>query len=468
MSKKNHLFRSDSPDFLPGTSFVGEITGYTHRGLGVTRQKGRVVFVPGLLYGEKAEITISGAQKGVLLGAVKKLLRASPHRVAPPCPYFQECGGCALQHMDYRQQLRLKEETVANTLRRVGGFNNLSAALRPIVSMSNPYHYRNKGIFRLYTTPDGDCHLGFLAEHSHTIASGRCTLLFPVAVNELLERLEQHLNRNKAFPVTALRGVLARVSFSDNTLMLILLTNGTLTTAQQQATAALWENLRREEPRLRVFGYTPLERGGPNFRRLTLISSQSVIYERLRGIEYAISPASFFQVNPLQTTAMLDALEAFLPSKSFQLIDAYSGIGTIGLALSRRADRVDCIEIVPEAVADARANCRRNQLTTVRCHLGKAEELFQAVSRDLPTHQEKVVIVDPPRKGCHQQLLRSILDFAPDRLLYVSCNPATLARDLAILSVDYTIDAVQPFDLFPQSYHVETICALSKRNAPNK
>ncbi|MGI5824698.1 MAG: 23S rRNA (uracil(1939)-C(5))-methyltransferase RlmD [Bacillota bacterium] len=464
MSKKNIKNPTKSADFPATAAFCGEITGYTHQGLGVTRHQGRVVFVPYALKGEQAEITPTGKKKGILYGKITKLTQSSANRTEPLCKLYTECGGCSLQHADYAEQLKIKEEIVRNSLERLGNLTNIAEKIKPVIGMTQPCHYRSKGVFRL-SFSDGVYHLGFLAENSHTVAKSRCTLLFPSGINQILDNLEYYLNNGFQYLAEALSSVMIRTSFGKNQSMLILFVKKSAYKPQiSLSLKKIYDKLSPELPGLTVFGYS-LDSGEPNplYNNLTLLSPESVITEKLNGISYQISPASFFQVNPEQAAKMLTYIKKQLKDrKNLQIIDAYSGIGTIGLALAETAFGVDCIEVIPEAVKNAAKNCRINNLPNVRCHCGKAEELFHKVSRNHPDDTEKLVIVDPPRKGCHTSLLRGILDFAPQSLIYVSCNPSTLARDLAILQESYEISSVQPFDMFPQSYHVETVVLMSR------
>lgn len=453
----------------------GVVSGCTHRGLGVVRVGKSVVFVKGALPGEKITFTVTRKQKGIYYGSLKDIAEKSLRRTLPPCGFFGECGGCALQHAEYAEQLAIKTEIVKSAVKRIGGLNSENI-VKPTIGMQNPFHYRNKGIFRVKKTSNGFT-LGFLAEGSHNVVNGRCTLLFPESINNLTAALERELN-NSRFGNLAnnLSGVLVRTSFADKSLMLVLWLksqNGNIggkrkktadiADVTKKSVIMLGNVLSETIPGLRVFGYA-VDNGevNPVYTSLHILSEKSHITEEISGIKFRISPESFFQVNTLQAEKMLEYTAGLLPkSKNLQIIDAYSGIGTVGLVLSHKANHVECIEIVPQAVEDAKANCHLNGLQNIRCCLGKAEELFENVSESIK-EGEKTVIVDPPRKGCHTRLLAAIKKFNPSAVIYISCNPSTLARDLAILSETYEISDIQPFDMFPNSYHVETVCMLSR------
>lgn len=450
----------------------GKVTGITHQGLGVVRVGEFVVFVPEALPEEEIFFQVVKKQKGIYYGKLIDVIKKSPERMAPPCELYKECGGCALQHAQYKKQLAIKTEIVEAAMERIGRLY-LVEDVRPAIGMAEPFHYRNKGVFRLKETKAG-FKLGFLAEGSHEVVEGRCNLLFPENINNLLASLEKQLN-TPAYNALAksLTGVFVRTSFADNSLMLILLVKGMANKKQKKANkisdflknsiAELGEKLGVENPQLEVFGYS-VDSGevNPIYTNLQILSEKEYITEELLGVKYQISPASFFQVNTKQAEKMLEYVSSLLPkTENLQIIDAYSGIGTIGLNLAKKAKRVECIEIVPQAVEDAKKNCVLNNIENVGFHLGKAEELFDKVSQNLE-NGEKVVIIDPPRKGCNEELLDAILDFEPKTVIYVSCNPATLARDLAILNEKYEVTSVQPFDMFPQSYHIENVVMLNK------
>ena len=463
-----------------GDVLIGTVNGCTHQGLGVVRAQGQVVFLPNALPDEVVRLEITGFRKGVFSGRVLEQIAPSPHRAEPKCQLFGRCGGCALQHAQYEEQLRLKREIVVSSLERIGGLKNSAELVRPVIGMAEPYHYRSKGVFRpaFY---DGRFYFAFLEENSHRVTADRCNLLFPPQINDLLTAAEEIFNGDFWQLAGELTGALVRTAFADGQLMLILLLKNQtppakgrknnkksknkprLDEAVTKQTAEFFEKLKQAVPQLTVFGYSA-DSGeiNPIYSNLTILSEHTAITETIGDVKYEISAASFFQVNPVQTAKMLEYIKKIAATcPNPWVIDAYSGIGTIGLALAKVAERVECIEIVPQAVRDAQNNCRLNNLTNVNCVCGKAEELFHQVSRGCESGQ-RLVIVDPPRKGCQRQLLEGILNFAPEQVVYVSCNPATLARDLAILTADYEIKSVQPFDMFPQSYHVESVVLLSK------
>lgn len=449
-----------------GDIIEGAVSGCSHEGLGVVRHESGVIFVKNALPGEQVRLRVDGKKRGVFFGTALEVLEKSPSRVEPKCRIFDSCGGCALQHCEYEEQLRLKGEIVKNALTRIGKLENISDKIHPVIGMAEPYHYRNKGVFRvgMDSADGGRIHLGFLEEGSHRVTAGRCSLLFAAEINRLLDTLEDMLSQDEYKRLAAaLTKVMVRRSAAHGEIMLILMIKAEAAdNPLKEDINSLWQQLRTAAPDLKVFGYSA-DHGeiNPIYDNLTFCSEGRQIRERLGNVEYEISPASFFQVNSAQTAKMLNYIRGLISERTGQIIDAYSGIGTIGLALAADVKRVECIEVVPRAVADAEANCRLNHFTNVGCHCGRAEELFRKVAKS--SDDNRLVIVDPPRRGCHHQLLQGILDFAPEHVIYISCNPATLARDLADLSASYAVESVQPFDMFPQSYHVECVVLMGRK-----
>ena len=465
MKDRKKARAADCAPLQIGDVIEGAVSGISHEGMGVVRHGGNVVFVKNALPDEAIRLLVESKRRGVFFGTALDILTESQLRAEPECKLFGNCGGCALQHCSYSGQLQLKGEIVKNALLRIGKLGDISNLVRPIIGMAEPWHYRNKGVFRVSRNDEGGICLGFVEEGSHRVAAGRCSLLFPREVNCLLDQLESTLAEDEYDKsAAALTKVMVRRSQYNGEMMLILMIQAEAADEWLKAQMeSLWQRLRAAIPGLKVFGCS-IDHGeiNPIYDNLTFFSEAQTITERLGGVRYAVSPVSFFQVNPQQAAQMLSYIRGLIPEGTGQIIDAYSGIGTIGLALAEAAQRVECIEVVPQAVADAEANCRLNSLNNVSCHCGRAEELFCRVAENCKG-SGRLVVIDPPRKGCHRELLQGILDFASEHVIYVSCNPATLARDLAILSERYQVLSVQPFDMFPQSYHVETVVMLGRK-----
>lgn len=483
---------------------IVDITGYSHEGAGVGRIAGQVVFIPGALVGERVLVEVSGAdagadanagagagahaiaatrdsKKGFRRGKVIEVLKPSSERISPVCEVFAQCGGCQLQHVNYAAQLQIKEEIVRDTLRRLGGFAEITVL--PVIGMENPWGYRNKGHFQV-GLQQGKIKLGFFEEGSHCLVAEPCQHLFSAQVTALVNFLEEVLTAYQVkvaeaeAGVPGLRYVLVRESQATGEILIVFIYSGQYSdkkaeiareiagkypevvgVCQNKNTRAAGTVLGNE------FGGNPgnIVGSGNKSAQIELIWGRDWLEDRIGPFSFVISPASFFQVNSVQTAVLYEkALEYAALTGGEEVVDAYCGIGTISLFLARRARKVTGIEIVPAAVADAQKNAARNGVGNVEFWQGKAEVLLPEMASKGARPQ--VVVVDPPRKGCDRALLDSIIEVVPERVVYVSCNPATLARDLRYL-VDgggYAVSEVQPVDMFPQTGHVECVVLMSR------
>lgn len=436
------LKQNDTSDIAVGARLLVDITGYTHDGRGVARHMGRVIFVPGAITGESVEVEITGCRKKIFSGKIVRVVEASAERVKPVCPVFEECGGCQMQHMTYAAELRFKQGQVQAAMERIAGLGDV--ALRPIIGAAEQLHYRNKGVFHITRTESGN-HLSFWDEGTHSPAGEYCRWLFADEMVQVAAWLQA-----QELPVNISDVMLRRSGYNGEMMLAAILT---------------------DEDRARVLPL--LGAAQQQFAKITVAATQTragwqvhtaagTITDALAGTMYQLSPPAFFQVNGAQTERLL-ATVAELLGDCRVLIDAYCGIGTIGLYLAAKMpglQRLIGIEINESAVKDARSNAGLNGIVKAEFFAGKAEELF---ARVLPDGEVDAVIVDPPRRGCHADLLRGLLALRPPRIVYVSCNPATLARDLACLTEGgYAVQVVQPVDMFPRTHHVETVVLLSR------
>lgn len=435
------------------------ITGYSHDGAGVGRYQGQVVFVPGAIRGETVLVSITAQKKGILHGKLQEIIKPSPERVKPVCSAYESCGGCQLQHLSYSAQLCMKEQTVRDALKRIGGLP--AVEVQPVLGMKEPWAYRNKGHFRVGRYKDR-IRLGFVEEGSHNLVQMHCHYLFSSRVTELLAFLEDLLTAYEFKVHTdegkGLRYILVRESRNSGEILLVFVHTGGITEKirtiareicrQFPEVSGICENINTENKGL-VLGKETL-----------LIEGKGTIEDRIGPFIFTISPASFFQVNNTQTEVLYNkALEYAGLTGRERVVDAYCGIGTISLFLAQKAEKVIGIESVPEAVEDARKNAARNGITNVEFQLGQAEKLMPELVRN--GLKPEVIVVDPPRKGCDRMLLDSIAEVRPERVVYVSCNPSTLARDLRYLAEQgYETKEVQPVDMFPQTAHTESVCLL--------
>ena len=439
-----------------------EITGLNHAGAGVGRIDGRVVFVPDSLPGERVRIRITETKKRYGTGTLLQVLDAAPERIEPTCPHAQFCGGCQFQHLDYEAQLKWKGLSVQDALERIGG---LDLSVKPTVGMARPYEYRNNTQHAVGKQA-GHMVMGFFRKGSHDIVDvSTCELQHPLATQLALnlKDLVRVLNiepYDRKGHTGVLRHAVIRVSFAVEELMLVLVTR----TPELPNQAELIERLTDEIPQLVSIAHNVNPRPGSTVmgRETKVIWGKPYLVESIGDLRYAISPASFFQVNSKQTKVLYDLVKAKLPlSGKETVLDLYCGAGTIGLYLAADAGRIIGVETAKSAVLDAEKNAELNRITNAEFRLGRAED---ELPRLLQEYKEiDAVILDPPRRGCDPSLLAELIAAEIPRIVYVSCNPATLARDLAILTEGgYSPGTVQPVDMFPWTSHVESVVLMSR------
>ena len=452
-------------------------------GEGIGKVKGAALFVKDAILGDVVRVKIMKMKKNYGYARLLEIVKPSPYRVEPKCPYHRQCGGCQIQAVDYAQQLKFKENKVRNNLKRIGGFavqdpeeRGEGLAINPVIGMEEPYFYRNKAQFPIGTDKEGNIVTGFYASRSHNIIPNRKCYL-GVDLNEKV--LDRVISFMEAYHIPAydettgkglVRHVLVRVGFTTKEIMVCLVLNGRTVPHPE----ALVEKLKELEGMTSIT--TNVNEKNTNVilgEEVISLWGQDYITDYIGGIKYQISPLSFYQVNPVQTEKLYGtALEyAGLTGKE-TVWDLYCGIGTISLFLAQKAKQVYGVEIAAPAIADARNNARINGIENVEFFVGKAEEVLpefyekgmnngNAESEDM-LHPD-VIVVDPPRKGCDEKCLETIVKIKPERVVYVSCDSATLARDLKFLcGQGYEVKKVQPVDMFPHTGHVETVCLLNR------
>ncbi len=446
------------------------IEDMSENGEGIGRSDGYTLFIKDTVIGDRAEVKVIKAKKTYGYGRLVRLLEPSPWRTEPLCPAAAPCGGCQLQAMSYEQQLKFKEKKVRNHLERLGGFP--SPAVHPVIGMEEPWHYRNKAQFPVARDREGRIIMGFYAGRTHAvIQTPHCYIGHPV--NErVLDAVRAYMEENRVEPYDEaahrglVRHVLIRRGAATGEVMVCLIINGKRLPAAERLTERLLEisgmtsisyNINREKTNV-ILGEQVIDLYGPGY-----------ITDRIGDLTFRISPQSFFQVNPVQTRILYEKALAYAGLTGEETVwDLYCGAGTISLFLARKAKRVYGVEIVPQAVENARENARINGIENVEFYTGKAEELMPELNRE-GRLQADVVVVDPPRKGCAQSLLDTVIDMNPRRVVYVSCNSATLARDLRYLcDRGFRLEEVQPVDMFPMTVGVETVVLLSKGEIDSK
>ena len=433
-------------------------------GEGIGKADGFTVFVKDAVIGDRIKAKIIKAKKNYGYGRLMEVITPSPYRVKPACSIARQCGGCQIQALSYEEQLKFKEKKVRGHLERIGGFKDLE--MEPIMGMEEPYHYRNKAQFPVGKNKDGKIITGFYAGRTHSIIENRDCILGVKQNKDVLDRVIRHMEKYHIQPYDETTGkglvrhIMIRYGFHTDQIMICLILNGDKLPAEKALVESLCE----------IPGMTSITINVNKKRnnvilgnQLRLLWGQSYITDSIGNVSYQISPLSFFQVNPIQTEKLYGkALEYAGLTGNETVWDLYCGIGTISLFLAQRAKFVRGVEIVPQAIDNARENAKINGIENVEFFVGKAEEV-------LPREYDKngiyadVIVVDPPRKGCDEALLNTILKMKPERVVYVSCDSATLARDLKILCAEeYELKRVSTTDMFPQSTHVETVVLLSQ------
>lgn len=449
--------------------FVLTIDDLGAGGEGIGKYEGMTFFVKDALIGDVIRAKAMKLKKTYGYARLMEIIEPSADRIDPVCPFARSCGGCQIQALSYEKQLAFKQKKVENNLRHIGGFSDVT--VDSIIGMETPFYYRNKAQFPMGTDKDGHVITGFYAGRTHRIIPNRdCALGVPV--NRRI--LDAVIDFMEAYKITAydeqsgaglVRHVLIRYAFATKEIMVCLIVNGeTLPHAEN-----LIEKLRQIEGMTSICLNENKERSNVILgKRTETLWGRSYITDTIGNVKYRISPVSFYQVNPVQTEKMYELALEYADLHGEETVwDLYCGIGTISLFLAQKAKKVYGVEIVEQAIVDARQNAARNGITNVEFFAGKSEEIFpQFIADEKAQGREPradVVVVDPPRKGCDAALLQTIIQMAPPKVVYVSCDSATLARDLKILCEGgYQIERVQPVDNFCQTVHVESVALLIK------
>jgi len=438
------------------------IDSLNHEGQGVGRINGLAVFVPGVIPGETAEIEIETLKKNYAVGKLIGLLEGSPERVSPFCEVFEDCGGCTLQHMSYDAQLRFKTGVVVESLKRIGGLTDV--IVHETIGMKDCSRYRNKVQLPVGKS-EGETVIGFFGKRSHRIVDCTECGIQNAAGDEVRKSVRRFINENgiSVYDETTGRGllrhILVRTAFTTGEIMVVIVINGDELPFKDKLVAALLESI----PGLKSIVLninkknTNIVLGDKN----RTIYGSPVIVDSIGSFKFEISPHSFFQVNPVQTRVLYEkALEYADLSGNETVFDIYCGIGTISLFLSEKAAKVYGVEVVEAAISDARRNAAINNVHNVEFITGAAEEIIPEMYKRGITAD--VAVVDPPRRGCAEPLLNTLAEMKPQRIVYVSCNPATLARDLKHLdNKGFKTMEIQPVDMFPWTAHVETIIMMT-------
>lgn len=464
-----------------------EIIDMTSEGEGVGKINGYPIFIKDAIIGDNVQFRITRAKKTYAYGKLEKILIPSPFRVKPKCRFHKQCGGCQIQAMSYERQLQYKESKIKNNLIRIGSFSPdiIDKITKPVLGMKNPFHYRNKAQYPIGEDKAGNPVAGFYAGRTHSIIANTTCFLGSEKNEEILKAILSYMKDNhiSAYNETTCKGivrhVLIREGYYSKQIMVCLVVNlnSEKKTPSLPAQGKLVETLSRIPNMTSVSLSINTENtnvimgkeiytiwGKDTIEDTVYIRNAAKDFETAgKGITFSLSPLSFYQVNPVQMEKLYSIVLAYAELTGNEVVwDIYCGIGTISLFLAQNAKQVYGIESVPQAIENACENARSNNIDNARFFTGLAEDI-------LPAKYEKegisadVIVVDPPRKGCDKACLETMLKIMPPKIIYVSCDSATLARDLKILCEGgYKLEKVQGVDLFPMTVHTETVVLLSK------
>ena len=445
--------------------YVVDIVDIGQGGVGIGKFDGFTVFVDGGLVKDKIKVKITKSKKNYAVGEIVEIIEPSPFRVERKCSKeLKDCGGCQIQELDYQEQLNIKTNEVKQVISRIGKLDDV--VVHPALGMEEPFRYRNKAQFPIQKV-DGVPVIGFYKKKSHDIIpTDECIIQHDVN-DKIIKIIKTYI---RAYKVSiydekthtgVLRHLVTKVGFTTKEVMVVLVANGKKLPYLNELASVLKEN---------IPGFKTLVVNVNREKTNVILGNENrVIYgdgkinDNIGDLVFEISPLSFFQVNPLQTEVLYNkALEYANLGENDTVFDIYCGIGTISLFLAQKAKKVYGIEIVEEAIKDAKRNAEINNLDNVEFYVGKAEEVVPKMYKQ--GKRANVVVVDPPRKGCDEKVLDTIVSMEPDRVVYVSCNPSTLARDLNYLDErGYKCLEVQPVDMFPHSVHIENVALIVKK-----
>jgi 23S rRNA (uracil1939-C5)-methyltransferase len=462
--KKDAVVTLKIEDIGTGGEGIGKVDGFT-------------LFVKDAVIGDVIEAKVIKVKKNYGYGRLIKVISASPDRVQAKCPVARQCGGCQIQEMSYNAQLAFKEKLVKDNLERIGGLTGIS--VEPVIGMEEPFHFRNKAQFPVGKDKNGNIVIGFFAGRTHHIVENMDCCIGAEGNEKILSIVKQYMQQQKVEPYSEeshtgiVRHILIRNGYHTGEIMVCLIINSKNVKVLKNTQTLTDELCKLPGMKSIMVNFNTEKTNVILGKSSAVLWGQSFIEDFIGNVKYQISPQSFFQVNPAQTEKLYGvALEYAGLTGNETVWDLYCGIGTISLFLAQKAKYVYGVEIVPQAIDDARENARRNGFDNTEFFVGKAEEVVPRIYREAKEKavsdtkaaesiNPDVVVVDPPRKGCDEVLLDTILKMNPKRIVYVSCDSATLARDLKYLTANgYEVQKVQPVDQFGHSVHVECVIMM--------
>lgn len=429
-------------------------------GKGVVKANNMVIFVDGLLLNEEAEIDVMYSRAGIYYGRIKKLFKLSKDRIKPNCPVSTACGGCTFQNATYEYELAYKKKKVQEAMKRIA---KIDVEVEDVVGMEDQHHYRNK-IQVPFGMENKHVVYGFYKSNTHQIIPIKTCDIEDELAGPILETIASLMESMKIMPYHedsrrgVIRHVLIRTSKENRTAMVVLVTNSKTFPSRNNFVKVLT----KKHPEI----VTVIQNINLRDTNVILGEKEEILYgkgyieDSILGVKFHISPKSFFQVNPIQVEKLYSlAIEHANITKNDTVLDAYAGVATIGILCAKHAKHVTSVELVKEACINAKNNAIRNNIDNITIINQDCTEYLLNNKK----HYD-VVILDPPRKGSTEEFLRALMKNKPNKVVYISCEPSTLARDLSILKEQYNIDKVTPLDLFPRSFHVETICTMSLKD----
>ena len=442
----------------------GRVIDLTHEGHGVVKIDRYPVFIPQALTGEEIEYKLIKVNKNFAIGKLLQIFEDSPERVEPPCVYYYKCGGCQLQHLAYDAQLEMKRNQVVNLFHRRGKYTD--TVINETIGMKNPWYYRNKSQIPVGKNKAGKAIMGFYRQRSHDIIDMDECIIQDSIQNRLMVMIKDLLNQHKVSIYNEkskeglLRHVIIRVGHVSREVMVVFVTNG----KKFKQASAIIEKLVEAVPNIKSV-IQNINESHSNVimgRHSQTLYGKDEIIDDLDSVAFKISDQSFYQINSEQTVKLYNkALEYAQLNGNETVLDTYCGIGTIGLYMAEKAQHVYGVEVVPAAIKDAQQNAALNGYDNTTFVCGKAEDVIMQWKAD--GIQPDVVMVDPPRKGCDEQFLKTLLELNPKRIVYISCNPSTQQRDAGILTEQYQLKEITPVDMFPQTTHIETVALFERK-----
>ena len=454
--KKNDIYTIEIEDLSTDGSGIGKIDGYT-------------LFVKDALIGDTAEVKVIKTKKNYGYGRLMRIITPSPDRVEAPCPHARSCGGCQIQHLSYERQLAFKENKVRNLLSRVGHVEDY--VMHPIIGMENPYHYRNKAQYPVGINKEGKKVIGVFANRTHEIIPIEKCYIQNERTEQLAKFILEYINKNNISVYNEktgkglLRHIVTKIGIKTNQIMCILVVNGKVIPKEKELVKNIVENFSEVKTIVKNINTknTNVILGQENIN----IYGEGYIEDILGEYVFKISPLSFYQVNPIQAEKLYNiGVEAAKITKNDIIFDLYCGIGTISLFMAKYAKKVYGVEIVEQAIVDAKENAKINGIDNTEFIVGDTEKILDELINARKIVPD-AIMVDPPRRGLDNTSIDNILKIKPSRLIYISCNPATLVRDLSKFEEVYDVRKIKPVDMFPFTSHVECVTMMQLKKHQN-